>query len=181
MLSVIAARRRGRFLRMAEAGDLDVRIFDDIFLGHALEIGSAQAPNVTVLSFPHGAFFDSPCGALGRIDGCRNGVERAFNWSLPGAPLVAHRVRNPKFVRLVLQRVGRSRFHTPQTASCAPLRVGALRAALYPTPWSRGWQWCTIPFGKPQLPFAAHNAQRQRARERRGGAGGRTPRSLVQV
>ena len=50
-LSVADARQRGRFLRLSEAGDLEVRIFDDIFLGHALSVGGAAVPNMTVLSF----------------------------------------------------------------------------------------------------------------------------------
>ena len=33
LLSVEEARGRGRFLRLSEPGDLDVRIFDDVFLG----------------------------------------------------------------------------------------------------------------------------------------------------
>ena len=176
-LSVADARQRGRFLRLSEAGDLEVRIFDDIFLGHALSVGGAAVPNMTVLSFPHGVFYDFPCGSLtSRIDGCRNGMTRAFNWSAPGTPLLAHRVRNPRFVSLALAHVGASSFVTPHAASCEPLRVGQLRAAMYATPWARGWQWCTIPFGKPQLPFAAHNAQRELERRRavaRGGGGSR--------
>jgi hypothetical protein len=140
--SLADARARGRFLELADAGDLDVRLFDDIFLGHALCLGGA--PNVTLLAFPHGLLADFPC--VGGLNGCRNGLDRQFNWTATGAPLVAHRIRKPDAVPLALERLRAAPFVVPHLATCAPLQPDH-----YELVWGHGWQWCTLPFrGQPK-------------------------------
>ena len=183
LLSLEAARARGQFLSLAEAGDLDVRLFDDILLGRRLALGGGGvggAPNVTILSFPHGVFHDFPCGAAGRIDGCRNGLRRPFNWSAQGTPLLAHRVRQPEFVSLVLEQMRKAQFVVPHTAKCAPLRLDTLHLAAFRTPWARSWQWCTTPFVEQKRPSAS---QRKKSKAKGGSGdpmmgGGRRGRSI---
>ena len=100
------------------------------------------ASPLTILSFPPGLFADFPCG--GGETGCRKGLHR-FNWTLLGAPLLAHRVRVPAYVPIALELLQRAPFTRPQTATCAPMRP---RREDAPSGHclQRGWQWCDVPF-----------------------------------
>ncbi len=152
-LSLEAARTRGQFMRLSEPGDLDVRVFDDVFLGHALCVGDggdltgkgAQGvggpSNVTVLSFPPGLFSDFPCNGGER--GCRNGLNR-FNWTALGAPLLAHRIRKPQYVPIALELIEQTPFK-PQVFSCKPMQPTKAEVPLTHC-LGRNWQWCQIPF-----------------------------------
>ena len=141
-LSLERARKRGLFLRPTDAGDLDVRLFDDVFLGHALCVGGA--PNVSILEFPPGLYADVPCG--GGQSGCRNGLRR-FNFSSPGAPLLLHHVRNAALIPIALEAVEFAPF-LPQTAVHCTNYKSVSRGT--PQPCGPGWQWCKTPFADPR-------------------------------
>ena len=155
-LTLEAARARGEFLRLSEPGDLEVRLFDGIFLGHAVCLG--RAPSVTILGFPHGVFVDFPCD--GSIDGCRNGIARQFNWSLPGAPLLAHRVRKPEAIKIALEHLERAaKSMPPQVASCGPF----LTPKSITNVCGADWRWCSTPFNeqvkKPRAPRTVRRSE----------------------
>ena len=161
-LSLEAARARASFLRLSEPGDLDVRLFDDVFLGHALcvgdgggpsghggrngalrgGLGSGGAPNVSVIVFPPGLLADFPCN--GGESGCHRGMHR-YNWTAPGAPLIAHRVRRPPYVPFALELLRSAPFKVPQTATCAPMRPVRKEVPVSHC-LSRGWEWCELPY-----------------------------------
>ena len=193
-LSVEAARGRARFLALSEPGDLDVRIFDDVWLGHALCVGDGGgrggfgdatggdstdaddrrggggAPNVTILSFPPGLLADFPCA--GGESGCRKGLNR-YNWTSDGAPLIAHRVRKPQYVPMALERLHASPYASPQAVTCKPMK--AMRASLPNSHcFARHWQWCTLPYraagmmkqSRPFKPPSPAEQQRRRVARR---------------
>ena len=160
-LTLDAARARGDFVRVSEPGDLEVRLFDDVFLGHAFCLG--KAPNVTILAWPHGVIVDFPCG--GALHGCRNGMERQFNWSTRGTPFLAHRVRKPEMVAYVLDKLQHSAQVNPvesQAASCAPFLQSKQLSAL--NVCGPGWRWCATPFAEQHLSLRPLTRRSERLR-----------------
>ncbi|EOD20012.1 hypothetical protein EMIHUDRAFT_102025 [Emiliania huxleyi CCMP1516] len=161
-LSLAEARARGHFLPLSEPGDLDVRIFDDVFLGHAFCVGDGGGvgghsaggvggvSNLTILALPPGLIEDFPCG--GGKSGCQSGLRR-FNWTVSGAPLIAHHIRKPEYVPQALAQLRRAPFAIPHAAECRPFSPAHTPA---PRPYclreGRSWQWCTLPF-KPAPPM----------------------------
>ena len=156
-LSLAEAKQRGEFIQPSDAGDLDVRLFDDVFFGHALCMGGA--PNVTVIAFPTGLFTDVPCRSTARraLQGCRNGLDR-FNWSVSGAPLLVHHVRQPQFVSMALERLAQVPFAPQVPKACAPLasmHAGALQKKRWRLACGESWRWCHTPFDKQSLAIRA--------------------------
>ena len=148
-LSVDEARARGIFLQPADAGDLDLRLWDDIFLGHALCMGGAS--NVSLLELPPGLVADVPCN--GGVSGCHNGIRR-FNFSVQGTPLVFHRVKKRQFVGLALSYVRTSVYMPPAAERCRPLGVAMdVQRKGVPLACGADWELCRVPFGAPAKAF----------------------------
>ena len=175
-LSVDEARARGVFLRQADPGDLDVRLWDDIFLGHALCMGGS--PNVSLLEFPPGLVADVPCN--GHAMGCRNGIRR-FNFSADGAPLVLHRVKKSSFVGLALEHVRTASYQQQTPRNCKPLAL-AMDVQRRGVPLACGidWQLCKSPFGNPERAkmSPSHLRAPSRGSARRGRESARATRHI---
>ena len=156
------ARARGAFLQPRDAGDLQLRVFDDVFLGHALCMGGVR--HVTLLAFPAGTRADVPCNGRGTqaAAGCRNGLNQRFNGSAAsgdasGLPYVLHNVKMSSALTHAAALVSRVRFGT-QVASCATLSVPHAQLAC-----GRDWTWCSTPW--------PHEARALRRRRGSKGAG----------
>ena len=147
-LTMVQARTRERFLQPADAGDLQVRVFDDVFLGHALCMRGVRngIHNLTVLSFPYGTIVDVPCNGRGRrgTSGCRNGITKGHNWSAPNAPYVLHNVKMASEVEYAATRLNEVRFGT-QLSVCKPIQLSQSLLAC-----GHDWTWCATPWEAPR-------------------------------
>ena len=112
-------------------------------VGHSLCMGGAR--NVTVLSFPPGLYADFPCNGAGARgeSGCVHGLDRV-NWTAHRAPLLAHRIRRPAFVRHALRRREAAPLVEPQAARCAAMAASPGRA--FKLSCGHAWRWCNVPF-----------------------------------
>ena len=137
------ARKRGLFLQPTDAGDMKVRLFDDVFLGHALCMGGVR--NVTLLAFPFGTRADVSCNGHGRrgTSGCDHSLAQ-FNWTSPrGLPYVLHNVKMASEVEHAASLVSAVAVGA-QAASCGTLRVPNAGLAC-----GHDWTWCGTPWEAP--------------------------------
>ena len=84
----------------------------------------------------------------GGPSGCEHGLD-LYNWSVVGAPLLAHRVRKPRYVAWAYERLRATPYPPQQPVGCAPLaRVMAADTKRFPLACGHSWEWCVTRVGK---------------------------------
>ena len=134
----------GSFMQPSDMGDLEVRLFDDVFLGHELCMVH-RAQHVSVVAFPGGTYVDFPCKSP-NPSGCMHGLE-LYNWTVSGAPLLAHRIRRPHYIPWAFEGVRRAPFAPQRPHKCQPInRTFDIDGSKQPgLPCGQTWEWCFSP------------------------------------